>query len=56
MNAGAPLLASCAVTAANGAFVARVDRSLTQLIQPQLTTKQVATARPCANRRRWDVR
>jgi len=41
MNAGTPLLASCAVTAANGAFVARVDRSLTQLIQPQLTTKQV---------------
>jgi hypothetical protein len=31
------------VSTTNGVFVRRVDRSLTQLIQPQLTTKQTAS-------------
>ncbi|MFY9684807.1 MAG: hypothetical protein WAJ88_03320 [Pseudolabrys sp.] len=43
MNAGRPSFAGCAFTAANGLFVSGVDRSLTQLIQAQLTTKQADT-------------
>jgi len=46
MNAGTAVDRCFAISAINGAFVPRVDRSLTQLVQPQLTTKQVAIAWP----------